>query len=125
VKRLAALLVFVAFAGCGTLKNTPIDTVIPQATQDAVLDCAKGATHEIAIHIIDDVATALADNNWIGLLKDLAARFTADAVDCGVREVAGQSFHAAQVSGDSTQSIKAARGQQWLSARGRTIVEAN
>jgi hypothetical protein len=122
---LALLAAFLALpSSCGTLKTTPLDTVIPQATQDAVLNCAKGSAHDIAISLLDDVASALASGDWISLLKELGAKVGLDAVDCAVREVAGQSFHAAQVSGDGTQSLKAARGQQWLAARGRTTVEA-
>jgi hypothetical protein len=122
VKRLAALAclsVFLTLPSCGVTKNTIVDDVIPQAT-DIALDCARGSVHDIAVGLLDDVASALAGGNWIGLLKELAARWGYDALDCAVREVASTSWHAAQVSGDDTQNTKAARGKQWLAARGRS-----
>ncbi len=100
---------------CGTTK---ISDVIPKV-ENVAIDCTEGAVHDTAVGILDDVATALADQNWIGLLVDLGKRFTSDAVDCAVREVFGQAQRNAMASRDPLEQTKAARAQQWLTERGR------
>lgn len=114
---LVVAVVVASVPSCGTLRSPPqgpIPTVVNTA-----LECAKGAAHGTALGILDDVASALADGNWVGLLTDLAKRFTDDAVDCAVREVFGQSQRAAMASRDPVETEKAARAQRWLEARGR------
>ncbi len=100
---------------CGTTK---ISDVIPKV-EHVALDCAESATHNAAINLLDDVATALADRNWVGLLVNLVSRWGNDAVDCAVHEVAGQANHNAMAMGDPLETTKAARGRQWLAERGR------
>ncbi len=113
----AAIACLVA-SSCGTVKTKVLDETIPSVA-NTVLDCAQDATHHIAIGLLDDVATALANKNWIGLLKDLVGRWGDDAIDCAVHEVAGQSNHNAMAMQDPLEGEKAARGRQWLASRGR------
>lgn len=119
MKRLRWLIVLAGFcAACVTTKSGPTDTTIPPAVT-SVLDCVKDDVHKQALDIIDDVGSDLASGDWVALLKDLAGKATWDAVDCAVRYVAGESNHNAMASDDPLESEKAARGRQWLAARGR------
>lgn len=78
--------------------------------------CAERATHAVALTIIGDVSNGLVASNWEGELAAIVTRWGLDAVTCAVQEVAGTAFHNAQAStGDSLESLKAARGRQWLS----------
>lgn len=101
-------------SACKTV-NTP-DAGGPPTPVQVAEDCAVGVLHTSALAIIADVGVALASKDWSGLLSDLVTRFGLPAVDCAVQEVAGESNHNAQVSGDSLSTVKAQRGRQWLVA---------
>jgi hypothetical protein len=117
----AALFIAVAICSaaiavsCTSCKTTgapgPVKTVISD-----VVNCAKEATRETSLHIIDDAASALATANWQGAVMDLVTRWGADAVACVLDYVRGQAVRYNQVASepDRLEALKAQRAAQWL-----------
>lgn len=118
VYALDALLIFSAILlACTSCKTTntpgPVKTVVSD-----VVNCAKEATRDTALHILDDAASALATANWEGAVMDLVTRFSADAVACALDYVRSQAvrFNQNASETDRLEALKAGRAAQWLAA---------
>jgi len=77
-------------AGCKTTGSTPPGPISTEAGQVAV-DCGAPAIHDLAAHLVDDVASALiTTGDWHAALAAVAVRAGNDglaAVQCAVAEV--------------------------------------
>jgi len=108
---LAAVFLF-AFASCKTTNVPgPVKTGI-----SAVVQCTEHAVQDTALHILDDVASALATANWQAGLLDLVTRFGGDAVSCVLDKIRGDAIKYSRTvtEPDQLEMLKAARANQWL-----------
>jgi hypothetical protein len=84
-----------------------------------VINCAEQGVHNAAIHIIDDVASALATGDYVSGLVALVKQFGEGAVDCAAAEIADTAGkHAAM---DPLEATKAQRAKEWLASRPVTV----
>jgi hypothetical protein len=84
------------FAGCKT-------TGFPDAGK-IVADCGEPAVHNIAIHILDDVASALATANYDGSLKDEAQNIVGTLVGVETSRAVEQAYEAIKCAVAEVQS---------------------
>lgn len=118
MNRITTILVFaaaLAFGGAATCqKPAPTNPVVA-----GIVNCAEAGIHEAAIHIIDDVASALVTGDYVSGLVDLVKRFGEGAVDCAAAEIADTAGkHAAM---DELEATKAKRAKAWLASRPVTV----
>lgn len=104
--------------GAASCKTTGTPGPVPPVVYDTALDCAKTATHNTAISLLDDVGSALLEGDWVGALTKLVTRWGGEAIDCAVSEVFGQAQTNAMASKDPLEATKAERAGAWLEARG-------
>ncbi|MEP6651808.1 MAG: hypothetical protein ABJA82_00525 [Myxococcales bacterium] len=79
-------------SGCQTITGNP-------TVQDAghiVADCAAAEVHDIALHALDDVTTAIAETDYNGAIRDVAGRL--------ITQLTGTL--GARAAGDVWQGIK-------------------
>jgi hypothetical protein len=109
---LIAVALFLATPSCQHVP-TPVKTGVSDVVQ-----CSKAAVQDTALHILDDVASALATGDWQGGLLDLVKRFGGDAVSCVLDKIRGDAIKYATTTGspDQLEMLKAARANQWLTA---------
>jgi len=101
-----------------TEPKTPTDYVV-----NGVVECAKAGVHEVAINIIDDVASALATGDYMTGLLNLVKQFGEGAVDCAVAEVGDTAGkHAAM---NELEATKAKRAKEWLASRPVKVSEVS
>jgi len=121
MNRPTALLFFAAalmFGGASTCqKPTPTNPVVA-----GVINCAEEGVHNAAIHVIDDVSSALATGDYVSALTNLVKQFGEAAIDCAVREVTGTATAHAQM--DQLEATKAEHGKAWLASRPVTFSSA-
>jgi hypothetical protein len=70
---------------------------------------------DAAMHILDDVASAIATDNWRAGLEDLVSRFGACGVELAVGEIRDSATKHAAL--DSLEALKAERAKVWLAER--------
>lgn len=103
-----------AFSGAATCNKTnPTEPTNPVVA--GVIDCAEAGVHNVAISIIDDVASALATGDYVSGLVALVKQFGEGAVDCAVSEVGMTS--SSHASMNQLEADKAKRAKAWLDSR--------
>lgn len=109
---LIAVALFLATTSCKHVP-APVQTGISDVVQ-----CSEKAVQETALHILDDVASALATANWESGVLDLVRRFGSSAVACVLDKIRGDAVKYATTTGspDPLEMLKAARANQWLTA---------
>lgn len=98
-------------------KPTPTNPVVA-----GVINCAEEGVQSAAIHLIDDVASALATGDYVSGLVALVKQFGEAAVDCAVREVADTAGAHAKMN--QLEADKAQRAKAWLDSRSVTFSSA-
>lgn len=121
MNRIATVLTFaavLAFSGAATCNKTnPTEPANPVVA--GVINCAEDGVHNVAINLIDDVASALATGDYVSGLVALVKQFGEAAVDCAVSEVGTTSN--AHASMNQLEADKAKRAKAWLASRNVTF----
>ena len=117
IRRLNWLIVLGGFAfSCKTITSPPVVSV--------VTDCGAPAIRDIAVHLLDDVTSALlVDGDWHAAVAAVAARAGADglaAVKCAIADVLTRTTRqlTAKASMDVAEGARTQalhdRGVAWL-----------
>jgi hypothetical protein len=124
---IAALALGLFFTSAATCQKTPpsgpgTDAGATSGIVSGVIDCAEAGVHSAAIHIIDDVASALATGDYVSALVNLVKQFGEGAVDCAAAEIATTA--SAHASMNQLEADKAKRAKAWLASRPVTVSQA-
>lgn len=112
--------ILLGLALCGLSSCTAVPKVVSTAG-DIAVDCTTQATKDVAIGLLDDVASALATKDYAGTLEAIVTRWGIEAVTCAVSEVGSSSMHSNAATGDPLEGLKAQRARDWMASKNVSV----